>query len=366
MIEIVRTRRELKRFVLFTKSHYQDAPLYVQPFFGTLIKELKPLVLRQKTYTAIVHKDEQGVLDGRLLYTFSKHQKHEGLVCFFSYFEAVDDQAVADEMFAHMEEAMKEKGVLHAEGTFAPYDPDTRRGVLVEGFEWEPTIFTSYHKPYYKALFERAGFQKAYDTVSIGTTANERVIRTAEALGNLAMRRFGGRIDPIDLKHPDKDIEAIHEILKEATTEANYQNAPSIEMIRSVAKEMGPFLEKDLILIAREKDTNRPVGFTMCLPDYNQLFKGMNGRLYLLRFLWGKRRITRVRGMLQYVVPAYQGTGLLGALYARIYQYFPKHGIVDFEAGTILEDNLPSLTAFSRFGLTTRKIYRIYGKDLPQ
>jgi GNAT superfamily N-acetyltransferase len=366
MIEVVRTRRELKRFVLFTKRHYQDTPLYVQPFFGTLIKELKPLVLKQKTYVAIVHKSPAGMIDGRLLYTFANHQKHEGLVCFFGMFEAVDDQAVADELFAQMETEMRKRGVRHAEGTFTPYDPDTRRGILVEGFEWEPTIFTSYHKPYYKALLEGSGFVKAYDTVSIGAAANERAIRAAEALGNLAMRRFGGRIDPIDLKHPDKDIEAIHAILKAATTEANYQNAPSIEMIRTVAKEMGPFLEKDLILIAREKDTGRPVGFTMCLPDYNQLFKKMNGRLYLLWFLWNKHKITRVRGMLQYVVPEYQGTGLLGALYAKIYEYFPKHKIADFEAGTILEDNLPSLSAFSRFGLSTRKIYRIYGKDLPQ
>lgn len=365
MIEVVSTRHALKRFVLFTKKHYRDTPNYVQPFFRTLIKELTPLVLKQKAYTAIVHKNNSGVIDGRLMYTFDKHKKHDGTVCFFSFFEVIDDEAVANEMFSHMESAMKERGATHCEGVYAPYDPDARRGILVEGFDWEPSIFTSYHKPYYKTIMERLGFDKEHDLVSIGAMANERSIRAAEALGNLAMRRFGGHIDPIDLKHPDNDLQAIHEILQAATTEANYQEAPSIEMLRTVAKEMGPFLEKDLILIAREKDTNRPVGFTMCLPDYNQLFRRMNGRLYLLWFLFGKRHITRVRGMLQYVVPEYQGTGLLGALYAKIYEYFPRHKITDFEAGTILEDNLPSLSAFSRFGLTTRKIFRIYGKDLP-
>lgn len=364
MIEVVSTRRELKRFVLFTKSHYRDTAHYVQPFFGTLIKELTPLVLKRKTYTAIVRKNALGVVDGRLLYTFDKHRKHEGLVCFFSFFEVVEDLEAANELFSHMEAAMKKQGVKHAEGVYAPYDPDARRGILVEGFDWEPSIFTSYHKPYYKTIMERLGFHKEHDLVSIGAVSNERSIRAAEALGNLAMRRFGGRIDPIDLKRPGNDLRAIHEILKAATTEANYQEAPSMDMIRTVAKEMGPFLEKELVLIAREKDTNRPVGFTMCLPDYNQLFRRMNGRLYLLWFLFGKRHITRVRGMLQYVVPEYQGTGLLGALYAKIYEYFPKHKIADFEAGTILEDNLPSLTAFSRFGLTTRKIFRIYGKDV--
>jgi GNAT superfamily N-acetyltransferase len=364
MIRKVKTKSELRRFVRFTKTHYPKESFFVQPFLLMLERELTPKVLRQKTYTALLAYSEQDQIQGRLLYTLSKDTHRNELTCFFSFFEAIDDQTVVNALFQTMEDDMKQAGVIHAEGTFAPYDPDTRRGILVEGFDTEPTVFTSYNHPYYKALMEGAGFAKIYDTVAIGTLANERSIRAAEALGSLARRRFEGRIDALDVKNVDRDIEDIHTILKEATTEINYQEAPSIEMIRAVAKHLKPFIAKDLVLIAREKDTNTPVGFTMAIPDFNQLFKKAHGRFRPLWFYLHKKEITRVRGMLQYVVPKYQGTGLLGALYAQIYAYFPTHGINDFEAGTIMEANLQSTNAFSRFGLTVRKVYRIYGKDL--
>jgi GNAT superfamily N-acetyltransferase len=364
MIRKVTTRFDLNRFVRFTKTHYGKESFFVQPFHPMLERELTPKVLRHKTYTALIAYDEHDMIQGRLLYTISKDAHRNALTCFFSFFEAIDDQAVANALFQTMEADMKQAGIIHAEGTFAPYDPDTRRGILVEGFDTEPTVFTSYNHAYYKALMEGAGYAKIYDTVAIGTHANERAIRAAEALGSLARRRFEGRIDALDLKQIDRDITDIHTVLKQATTEINYQDAPSIDMIRDVAKHLKPFIAKDLVLIAREKDTNAPVGFTMAIPDFNQLFKKAHGRFRPLWFYLHKKDITRVRGMLQYVVPKYQGTGLLGALYAQIYAYFPAHGINDFEAGTIMEANLQSTNAFSRFGLTVRKVYRIYGKDL--
>ncbi|MCK7486693.1 MAG: hypothetical protein MZU97_15175 [Bacillus subtilis] len=182
----------------------------------------------------------------------------------------------------------------------------------------------------------------------------------------LAARRFEGHIDCLNFKNIDKDMADIHSILKEATTELNYQDAPSIEMISDVAKQLKPFIAKELVLIAREKDSNHPVGFTLAIPDFNQLFKNKPMADYgRCDFLLNKHKITRVRGMLQYVVPKYQGTGLLRALYAKIYEYFPTHHIDDFEAGTIMEENVQSTQAFSRFGLTIRKVYRIYGKGHP-
>ncbi len=361
----VATTADLRRFVRFTKTHYAKESFYVQPFFAMLERELKARVLKDHTYTALLERGADDTLRGRLLYTFARHSHRNETACFFSFFEAIDDPAVANALFQTMEADMKTAGIAHSEGAFAPYDPDTRRGILVSGFDSEPTVFTSYNYPYYGALLEQCGYQKVYDTVAIGTHANERNIRAAEALGKLAARRFEGHIDCLNFKHLDKDMADIHSILKEATTELNYQDAPSIEMISDVAKQLKPFIANELVLIAREKETNHPVGFTLAIPDFNQLFKQTHGRLRPLWFLLNKHKITRVRGMLQYVVPKYQGTGLLGALYAKIYEYFPTHHIDDFEAGTIMEENVQSTQAFSRFGLTIRKVYRIYGKDIP-
>jgi GNAT superfamily N-acetyltransferase len=73
-----------------------------------------------------------------------------------------------------------------------------------------------------------------------------------------------------------------------------------------------------------------------------------------------------VRGILQYVVPKYQGTGLIGALFAGIYNNFPKYGITELEAGTMLEDNIRPIQVFQRLGGKIIKTYRIFGKESNQ
>lgn len=64
------------------------------------------------------------------------------------------------------------------------------------------------------------------------------------------------------------------------------------------------------------------------------------------------------------MVPRYQNSGLLGAMFYQIYVVFKEEGITDFEAGTIVESNIKSIEAFNKFGGDITKIYRIYRKDI--
>jgi GNAT superfamily N-acetyltransferase len=99
------------------------------------------------------------------------------------------------------------------------------------------------------------------------------------------------------------------------------------------------------------------------LPDYNQVFRKTKGRLRPLRFLLGKRKITKARGMMQYVVPDYQNTGLIGHMFKTIYDSFHELGITEFEAGTMMEDNPKPINAFKKFGGDIIKVYRLYGME---
>ena len=67
---------------------------------------------------------------------------------------------------------------------------------------------------------------------------------------------------------------------------------------------------------------------------------------------------------MQYVVPKYHGTGLLGYMYKVIYEQLKILGINELEAGTMMEGNAKALTTFSKFGGEIAKTFRIYGKDL--
>jgi hypothetical protein len=286
------------------------------------------------------------------------------MTCYFSMFDAINDPTVAFELFGYMESQMKEQSVIYAEGTFTPYDPDTRRGILIEGFDDDPTIFCSYNYPYYQTLLETMGYVKAYDTVSLKAENSPETDKTLKTLSTYFLKHHDVTVDPIDWHQIDRDIEDITKILAIATTELNYQNPPTREDIAKIAKTMRLFVNKKLVLIARETATKEPIGFFLVLPDFNEILKKSRGHIRPFLFLFGRKHIQRARGAMQYIIPRYQDSGLIGLMFKRIYDTFLEIGITKFEAGTILENNTKSSSIFRRFGGKVVKVYRIYGKEI--
>ena len=152
--------------------------------------------------------------------------------------------------------------------------------------------------------------------------------------------------------------------MDKATNEIIYQDAPSIDLIRNVAEQMRIFINPKFVRIARENATDKPVGFCFVLPDFNQVFKKTKGKIKLIALLRGKKKITKARGTLQYIISDYQNTGLIGHIFKCLFDELEAIGITDFEAGTMMEDNDKPINAFKKFGGEIIKVYRIYGKDI--
>ena len=166
MIKRVKSKHELKQFIYFKEWLYKDEVHFVPPLYYVLTKELKREVLSTNNYVALLDIEDDKVL-GRILYTIDDNKMKNAQVGYFSYFDFVDDNNVSKRLLDAMVSDLKSKGIQYVEGAFTPYDPDTRRGVLVKGFDDDPSIFASYHLPYYKEHFELLGFNKVIDTVAL-------------------------------------------------------------------------------------------------------------------------------------------------------------------------------------------------------
>ncbi len=363
MIKEVTTKKELKSFIYYIKQLYKDDELYVFPIFYSLKKELTKEVLHDKKYTAILSYRDNEIV-GRLMYTINESKKQAGKVCYFSFFDCINDLAIIKELFEYLEKDMHEKGIKYIEGTYAPYDPDTRRGVLISGFDIAPVIFTSYNYEYYGKLLEEIGFTKAIDTVLLNADVSIKSKKRLNTISKYFQRGHDVRIDPLDFKELDRDMDDVFQILQLATNEVVYQDAPTMDMIENAARQMKFFINPNLIRIARENETNKPVGFCFVLPDYNQVFKKTKGRLRFIKIMIEKKKITKARGMMQYIVPEYQNSGLIGHIFKVLFDELEKIGITEFEAGTMMEDNPKPINAFKKFGGEIIKTYRIYGKEL--
>lgn len=363
MIEKITDLDALKKFVYFTEKHYAEDKKFAPPIYGSFLKELDRLVLQKKSYTALLCY-KKGELVGRLLYTVNKSKKSHCMAGFFSSFECIDDINCARELFLYMEDDMKIRGIDYIEGAYSPYDPDNRTGILTQGFDLPPVIFTSYNYPYYGRLLEELGYAKAYDKVSLSLDLDGPKAQELKELADSVRERLDVRVDSLDYKNFDRDVNDVATILKAATTEVNYHEAPDVNMIKKIAKSMRLFLNPRFIKIARENGTDKPIGFCMSIPDFNQILRKTNGRIKPLTMLLGKKKITAARGMLQYIVPEFQGLGLIALIFDETYNTFKREGITYFEGGTIMEDNLKSIGVLKKFGGQIIKVYRIFSKRL--
>ncbi len=368
-MEIIRINKknELKRFVKFADRLYRGDELYVPLMHADLYKTLKKLVLNEKTYTALA-VENGGRYVARLLFTIAPSKRLKLKRCgFFSHFECENSQPAANLLLGEMCRLLKESGVTHVEGTYFPYDQDNRRGILVEGFEYDPMILTSYNKPYYKDLLENFGFKKDFDTVSYKLDYAHYNAVKAERITARVLDKFGVYVSPANFKKLDKEIEDVHSVIESATNELIFQDAPSLEDIRRIVKNWKSFLWADFIHIARRKSDNKPVGVIMSVPNYFTVFRKMKGKTTLpalIKALYYRRKINSVRAILQYVVPEYQRTGIIFALYHEFYKTCRRRNIEYMEAGTIMEDNVLSRRNVESASGVLNKIFRIYGKDL--
>src|SRR5690606_10816159 len=100
---------------------------------------------------------------------------------------------------------------------------------------------------------------------------------------------------------------------------ANRSENPELTMAqaRVLVKQMKPILDEKLLYFGFYR--GEPISFFLSLPEINQIFKHLNGKLNLwgqLKFLWHTWRKTNKKafGILFGVVPEHQGRGADGAM----------------------------------------------------
>ena len=358
---------QLKKFIAMADTLYRGDKFYVPYMRGDLLRTLKKLVLCEKSYTALaVEKD--GAYVARVLFTVGHSKQLKKEKCgFFSHFECINDQACAHALLSEMCRLLKEQGADYVEGTYFRYDQDNRRGILVEGFEHEPMILTSYNPPYYGELLESFGFHKDFDTVAYHLDYARYDYERIAPLTERLLDRFGLYVSHADFKKLDREIDDVHAVINAATTDIVFEQAPSREDLVRIVKNWRAFLWEDLVTICRRKSDDKPVGVMMSIPNYFTVFRKMKGKtnpVALVKALYYKSRIKSVRAMLQYVIPEYQNKGVNFALYHEFYKTCRRRGITYMEAGTIMENNLESRRNVEKASGVLNKVFRIYGREL--
>jgi hypothetical protein len=162
----ITSRAERDAFINFPWQIYRDDPAWVPP----LLMERKEFLDRKK-HPFYEHGDAAlflaragGKIVGRIMASDdpSYNALHQTNVGCFGLFECTNDPAVAAALFNAVAVWLRAKGRTEVMG---PIDYSTNYvcGLLVEGFEFPPTLLTSHNPPYYASLIEGLGFVKMMD-----------------------------------------------------------------------------------------------------------------------------------------------------------------------------------------------------------
>ena len=315
--------------------------------------------------------ERDGVVVGRIAAISNRlhNEIHGDRVGFFGFFECIDDQRVADALFEAAAEWCRRKGhdVLRGPASFSVND---ECGLLVDGFQFPPTLMMPHNPPYFVPLVERAGFTKARDLWVYQGGREDRYVPVPERLARgteLIRQRLGITIRPLDLSHFDQEVERVKEIYNQAW-EKNWGFVPMTEReIDHLAEQFRPVVIPDFVPVA-EKD-GKVIGFGIALPDLNVVFrKNRSGWLLpvLPRLLWAlkRRKIRRARILLLGVVPEYRGKAVDAMLYHWIWTRAEKLGFSWGEAGWILEDNAAMNAGLEKMTFRVYKTYRLYDRPI--
>jgi GNAT superfamily N-acetyltransferase len=295
----------------------------------------------------------------------SLHETNAGC---FGLFESIDDHDVAAALFEAAAGWLRSKGRTEMMG---PIDYSTNYvcGLLIDGFQFPPTILTAHNPPYYRGLIESCGFTKAKDWYAWWFSDPSKA---AAHLRRLAERRFArcpATIRPANLKNLRDESRRLREIYNQAW-EKNWGFVPfTEEEIQFMTKELKPLLVPEFAWIA--EIGKKPVGFTLCLPDINVVLRDLNGRLTrfgfpsgLIKLLFYKKRIRKGRLIALGVVEKYRRAGIAEMLVLRVMEEtMIKRGITG-ELSMTLEDNFMINRFLEAIGAERYKTYRIYSKSI--
>ncbi len=367
----VTTKKELKKFIKFPWDVYRGDKKYENWVPPLLMMEKEQFDRKKNLF--FKHADMQlflayknGILSGRIAaiidYAYVEYQKDE--TGFFGYFESFDDEDVAGALFNSAEEWILEKGYKKMLG---PMNPTTGKiiGTLIDSFDIPPIFEMGYNAEYYPSLIEKCGYGKSKDLFSYimdkTLKLSDKMLRVAE----IVKKRHDISVRSIDWKEWDTIIPILRDIYNEAWAD-NWGFVPwNEEEFEYLAKDLKMFVDSELVLVAYMGD--EPVGFAIPFPDYNQIFKKMNGRLFptgLFKILAGRKKIDIIRTAILGVRNKAQKKGIDAVLVKEIYERGEKMGMRGSELSWILEDNLTLVNLLEGWGAKHYRTYRIYEKNI--
>lgn len=284
----------------------------------------------------------------------------------FGLLECVDDEAVAAALLGYAEAWALGRGMDRIVGPMGYTDQDAE-GLLIDGFQYPPTIATYFNPEYYARLIEGRGYAKEVDYVVYRLDIPPEL----PALYRRILERRGSRgsfrlVEFTNKRQLKPYIEPILHLMGTAYDGIYGFVPPTPDERRELARQYLPLLDPRFVK-AVEKE-GEVVGFIIGMPNLAPGLRAANGRLFPYGFIPVLRAMRRSRQLdllLGGVRADCRGRGVDVLLGAAMIREAQRGGFTLMDSHHELEENRAMRAEFDRMGGVVYKRYRVYGKALP-
>ena len=301
-------------------------------------------------------------------YSHSDIKPDELSVGGMGFFECIEDSAAANILFNACKEWLAAKGIEAMDGPINFGERDSFWGLMVKGWEFEPTYKMPWTKEYYISFFEEYGFKDYFQQyVYVSSIRGANVTQAIEEKAQRIYQNPAYQFRHIEKANLPKYAEDFKIIFNAAWAKFPGVKAMSSEQAQKLVKQMKPIIDEQLLWFAYSEEGD-PVAFFIVIPDLNQIVKHLNGKLNawgMIKFLLLKWRgaLTRTCGVIFGVVPEHQGKGVESAIALRFRTAARENPFYPYSTMDMnwVGDFNPKMMRFvSQLGATNDKTYITY------
>lgn len=320
LIEVT-TPAHQKEFIEMAVRLYKNEKNWIRPLDadieGLFHKETNKLFRNGAKSKRWLLQNDKAETIGRVAAFINPKMKEKQPTGGLGFFECINDHTAAFQLFDVAKDWLQSEGMEAMDGPINFGERDKWWGLLVEGYS-EPNYNMPWNFGYYQDFFENYGFQlyfkqftyakklqqkgfvdklvKRADVILADPDYEFRYIKGKE-LNEKAPQYFADTYNKAWARHLGKTIS-----LKEA---------------QMMFAKMKPILDPKLIYFGFYKD--EPISMYIQIPEINQIFKHVNGKmdwLGKLKFLYYRTFFppNKMLGLVFGVVPEHQAKGVEGAM----------------------------------------------------
>ena len=318
----VNDKTTVRAFLRFPVRLYKGEKTWIRPLDSDIEQVFDPgknkFFRHGECIRWILQNDKQETI-GRVAAFINKKtaQKEEQPTGGMGFFECIEDKNAAFQLFDACKSWLQAKGMEAMDGPVNFGDRDRWWGLLVDGFHIEPNYCCNYNFPYYQQFFEGYGFQIYFKQFTYGRKTRDpfhpKIAMKAEKVAQDPNYRFE-HLKKSNLKKYTEDFRTVYN--KAWSRHKGVAEMSSLQA-KNAMKKIKPIMDDKIIWYGYYND--EPIAFFLLLPEVNQIFKYVNGKLDWvgkLKFLYHKwaKSCHKMFGVVFGVVPEHQGKGVEGAL----------------------------------------------------